>query len=165
MAREGYIGESLTALVTQATFAATDRVCRSIAEDARDTMHTAAAAATPSRTGIVRDSWLAHPIEHRGDVYEARIENPHWLAHLLAYGTQPHEIRPKGKRQGGKRAELTPEGPRAGAHVRGITAHHMPQIAVDTVAHTIKDTTYPAQRRFKADAELAIERAKRTHLR
>lgn len=161
-----YVGEGLDALVTEATLHATHELCRSIVEEAREVMWTTAQAATPSRTGAVRASWLPQPIwPHGPERWEARVTNDHWLAHLLNYGTESHEIRPRGRARGGKRALREGIGPRAGAHVRGIQAAHMTERAVDTVGAVIKDVTYGAQQRFKRDAEMAIERTKQTHLK
>ena len=160
--RSGYIGESLEALVTEATMAATHALERDIVETARDVLFTTAQAATPvGKTGAVRNSWLPQPIwPHGPDRWQATVRNDHWIAHLLNYGTEAHEIDPKRKR-----AETTPEGPRASAHVRGIRPHHMAEIACETTAQVIEPMTYPARQRWKREVEFAISRAKREQLR
>jgi hypothetical protein len=43
-----YVGDSLASLVTEASFAATDRSCRSIAQDAQEVMFHTSVAATPA---------------------------------------------------------------------------------------------------------------------
>lgn len=166
MAKSGYIGESLEALVTEASYEATSRVCREIVHQAQDVMLTTAQAATPSRYGTVRDSWIALPLNPHGPSrWGATIRNDHWLAHLLSHGTSAHEIKPKGTARGGKRALPERLGPRASAHVRGIEPHFMEQRAAHTAAVVIGDVSYPAQRRWAADMEMAIQRRKRTHLK
>ncbi len=158
--RVGYVGESLQALVSEATFEALHTVEREIVEQARVTMYDAARAATPARTGAVRHSWLPQPIwPHGPDRWEARVTNDHWLANILNYGSEAHIIRPRRKRA------LTEQiGPRADAHVSGVQPHHMAEHAIEAVRYTINETTFVAQERFKRDAEFAIQRRKRTHL-
>lgn len=159
------VGESLASLVTQATYDAVHKLEREIAHQAQDVMLTTAQAATPVRYGTLRDSWLALPLwPHGPDRYGATIRNDHWTAAMINYGTQAHDVRPKGRARGGKRALPEALGPRASAHVRGIQAHHMTEKAVDTVGAVIGDVSYPAQRRFKDEAEFAIARAKRERL-
>lgn len=127
-----YVGPSLTALVPESAIVATERTYRRIAEDVQGTMMRTAQAATPVRYSTVRDSWLAPMVERHGNRVEAKIRNPHWLAHLLEYGTQPHEIKPKNRR-----AEMTPEGPRADVHHPGFHGHHMAALAVDVAEGTL----------------------------
>jgi hypothetical protein len=159
MARGGtlhYVGDSLTALVPESVERLTHSLMRDICQTGRDVMFDTARASTPiGRTGAVANSWLAEPIEHHGERYETKIRNDHWLAHLLNYGTQAHEIRPKVRR-----ADLTPLGPRAGAHVSGIHPRHMVEHAVDVAAATLDPLTYSARERWKRDSEQAIQRAK-----
>ena len=147
-----YTGPKLTALASEAAIAITERTCRRIATDVQGTMMRTAQAATPVRYGTVRDSWLAPMVERRGQRVEARIKNPHWLAHLLEYGTQPHEIHPKNRR-----AELTPEGPRAGAHVAGIHAHHMAALAVDVAEGTLPFVPERALQEWKGEVDAIVE--------
>jgi hypothetical protein len=151
-----YLGESLAALVTDTTERLTHELMRDMAGTASRVLLDSAKVATPSRTAVVRNSWLSEGVTHEGNRYVARVRNDHWLAHLLSYGTSPHEIRPKTKR-----ALSEVAGPRAGAHVRGITAHHMPEVAVDTAAATIEPLSYPARTRWSREVELEINLQKR----
>ena len=151
-----YIGESLAALADAAVKEATDRCARRIAQQGQSTMHHAAREATPSRTGAVRESWIAHEIRHDAGVYEARIENDHWLAHLLQYGTEAHEIKPKHRR-----AISEAIGPRGGAHVRGITPAWMTEKAALETEATIQESTLSIREEWAKEVESAIETAKR----
>lgn len=119
-----YVGDSLSSLVTEASIAATDRASRSIAQETQRVMLDTARAATPVKSGATRDSWLAPMVERRGQRVEAKIQNTHWLAFLLEYGVQAHEIKPDERK-----AEMTPEGPRADVHHPGMRAHHMTALA------------------------------------
>jgi hypothetical protein len=153
-----YLGDSLRSLVTEATFEATDRLCRDIASEAREVMDTTARAATPARTGVVRDSWIAEPISHKGDRYETGVYNPHWLAWMLSTGAQPHEIFPeRGK------ALATPYGPRRDVHSPGFRGHRMPERAVETAEATLEPLTLTARERWARAGEFAAERAKARH--
>lgn len=146
-----YVGPSLASLVNEQVTRETDRLMRSISEQARDTMFTVAQAATPRRYGTTANSWVASPVKHRGDVYEAKVSNSHWVAFLLEHGVQEHEIFPEHRR-----AEMTPLGPRASAHHPGFRAHRMTQAAADTVRETISPLTWSARERWKREAELGI---------
>jgi hypothetical protein len=151
-----YVGDSLESLVTQATFDAVDRCCRNIASTARDTMDTVARVATPVRYGIVQNAWVAKSIRKEGERYSTGTENSHWLAWMLDVGAKPHEIFPEQRK-----AELTPEGPRARVpHHPGFTGHRMAERAVETTEAVLPSITTRARERFKAEAEFAIERAK-----
>jgi hypothetical protein len=154
-----YIGDSLRSLVSQASYDATDRTCRDISSEAREIMDTAARAATPAKTGVVRDSWIARPIRKEGQRYQTGTYNPHWLAWMLARGAQEHEIYP----EHGHRALSTPAGPREHVHSPGFRGHHMDERAVETAEALLPDVTTGARERWKADAELAIEAAKNVH--
>jgi hypothetical protein len=151
------IGQSLESLVTKATFEATDRAMAKIVRDTQRLMLDTAKAATPSRTGAVRDSWLATPIwPHGPERYEGRIQNSHWLAHLLNYGTEAHDVGPEHKK-----AIIEAEGPRARAHVRGIQPHHMIEKAALVAESTLQERTLPTRETWKLDVEGAIEIAKK----
>jgi hypothetical protein len=143
------IGDSLASLVTEASYAATDRAQRRIAEDVQGVMFHTAVAATPIRTGALRDSWLRPMVERMADRTEAKISNPHWAAQLIEHGAQPHEEKPKDRR-----SISTPEGERASVHHPGFEGRHMAAIAAQ-VAETVLPMT--AERAL----ELAVELGKR----
>ena len=156
------IGQSIESLVTKGTFEATNRAMAKIVRDTQTTMLDTARHATPSRTGAVRDSWIATPVwPHGPDRYEARIENSHRLVAWLNYGTQPHTIRPKGEAEGGKDALREPAGPRAEAHVSGIQPAHMVEKAALVAETTLQDRTLPTRETWKLECEAAIELAKK----
>jgi hypothetical protein len=133
-----YLGDSLLSLVPDDVFDATEDLMENIAHTAREVIFDTAIAATPvGRTGALRASWLAAPVSREGDRFTTSVFNPHWIGHLINYGTHDHEIDPKAKR-----ADLTPEGPRRRAHVRGIRPHHMIEHATETVRQTIEPMSY-----------------------
>lgn len=154
--RAKYVGDSLRGLVTEATYSATDRLRRDIASEAADILHTSAKAATPSRTGAVRNSWYTPELRHEFGAIIASARTDHWLSPLLAYGTQPHEIKPKRKR-----ALTEAAGPRGSAHVAGIQPHFMAERAVETVRATIDDRTVAMRERWAREVEANIELMKR----
>jgi len=158
MARYGYVGESLEALVTRTVKEATDRCARRIAQRGQDIMFETARDATPIRSGRTRDSWIRHEIEQRDSRLEGRISNSDPRALWLQYGTQEHEIRPKDRR-----ALREGIGPRAGAHVRGITAHHMTQRAALIAETSIGLASEQIRREWSAEVEAAIEQGKRNY--
>ena len=148
-----YVGESPQGLVTDSIERATKNMMRDIATQARDVMHTTAAASTPVRTGVVRESWIQEPIaegrdEEGRDRIEAKVSNSHWIAPMLNYGTEAHEIDPKQRR-----AELTPEGPRRRSHVSGIRPHHMIEHATSVAGAVIEPISYEQRTRWKLEVE------------
>lgn len=151
-----YIGESLASLVTHEVRAATDRLRDDIAREAQLTMYDAARAATPSRSGRTRDSWLPQHRRHEDGRIEARVSNTDDVAFWLNYGTAEHSIGPRRRR-----AIETPQGPRADVHVRGIEPHHMTEHAVEAAARTITETSLVARERWARDVEASIETSKR----
>lgn len=152
--------------MTDRTIERTHELMRDVAGEARSTLHAVATAATPvGRTGTLRESWLALPIKHEGDRYRTGVQSDHWLMPMIAYGTMPHEVRPRGRAAGGKRALPEALGPRANAHVRGIAPHFPAEKAIDVVSQTIRETTTVARERWKRDCEFAIARDKRERLR
>jgi hypothetical protein len=151
-----YIGDSLQSLVPDDLIDATYDLMEDITHTARSVLFDTARAATPvGRTGAVRESWLASPVSREGDRFTTSVFNDHWVANFLNYGTQAHEIDPKAKR-----ADLTPEGPRRRAHVRGIRPHHMIERATETLREVIEPMSYRDRVEWKYRAEQAIERAK-----
>jgi hypothetical protein len=154
-----YIGDSLQALVSPASYEAVDRAARDIASEARSVMHTAAAAATPVKSGAMRDAWIARTIRREGQRYSTGVMNPHWAAWMVSVGAQPHEIFP----EHGHRAVSTPAGPRASVDSPGFRGAHMDEKAVETAEAVLPDVTTAARERWKVDAESAIEAAKNVH--
>jgi hypothetical protein len=155
-----YIGDSLQSLVPDDLLDATHDLMEQITGTARSVMFDVARASTPvGKTGAVRASWLASPVSRENDGrWTTSVFNDHWVANFLNYGTQDHEIDPKAKR-----ADLTPEGPRRRAHVRGIRPHHMIEHATETVRQTIEPMSYRDTLAWKARSEQAIERYKARH--
>ncbi len=80
-----YVGESLAALVTRETFEATDRLLDDLSRSAQLTMYDTARELTPTRTGRMRNAWLAQPTSHRDNIREARISNDDPVAPLINY--------------------------------------------------------------------------------
>jgi hypothetical protein len=151
-----YVGQSLTSLVTEATYQATRSAARRIAQTGQDIMFEEARAATPSRTGRTRASWLKHEIEHRDDRLEGRVTNDDPTAVYLQYGTESHAIKPEHGE-----ALRTPQGPRADVHVSGIQPAHMTERAALVTEATISERSVPALETWKRECEEAIDLAKK----
>ena len=151
-----YAGESLAALVTRETFEATDRLLDDLSRSAQLTMYDTARELTPTRTGRMRNSWLAQPTSHRDDVREARISNDDPRAPLINYGTSEHIVK---ARPG--HALATPAGPREEVHVAGVEPRHMVEHAAEVAARTIQETSLPARERWRREVEESISLNKR----
>ncbi len=154
-----YIGESLEALVTEASRRRPITCARDHLAGALDDVHRRGGS-DARRQDRGRQSELARARDLARGRRLPDERREHALARApLNYGTQEHEIRPDHRR-----AETTPEGPRAGAHVRGITPRFMVEHAADTTAATIRETTTVARESWKAEVEFNISRAKRERL-
>jgi hypothetical protein len=151
-----YVGQSLTALVTEATKAATRSAARQIAQTGQDLMFEEATRATPVRTSHTRDRWLKQEIHERDDRHEARISNDDPVATYLQYGTPPHEIDARAHH-----AITESQGPRASAHVRGIEPHHMTEKAALVAEVSIHERSVPTLETWKRECEEAIDLAKK----
>jgi hypothetical protein len=151
-----YFGDSLTALVTEATKQATRAAARQIAQTGQDLMFEEARRATPVRTSHTRDRWLKQEIHERDDRHEARISNDDPVATYLQYGTPPHEIDARAHH-----AITESQGPRASAHVRGIEPHHMTEKAALVAEVSIGERSVPTLEAWKRECEEAIDLAKK----
>lgn len=130
-----YTGPSLAdALCPPAAFEAIDRACHDIVRTGEDIVHRTASAATPYKTGALRDSWLSMPVERIAGGYSGTVSNSHWLANIANYGSEAHVIRPDAKR-----AEAYPGAPHPSAviHHPGTEPQFMVERALDTLAATI----------------------------
>jgi hypothetical protein len=151
-----YIGDSLASLVTEASYAATDRAQRSIARDVQDVMFATAVAATPVKTGALRESWLKPMVERYASRTEAKIVNTHWSAQLLEHGAQAHDETPRDKR-----SITTPFGERASARNPGFRGYHMASKAAQVAETILPMTAEKPLRAYVSELESAIEASKR----
>ena len=149
-----YIGPDLAeALAPRAMDEVIRRTCHDVVRTGEDIMHRTAAAATPVRTGVVRDSWVTMPIERISGAYRGVVENDHWLAWILNYGAEAHVIKPDAKR-----AEAFAGGahPVAEVHHPGVEPHYMIERALDTLEATIGWSAEHDVRGFRDAWEAAI---------
>jgi hypothetical protein len=119
-------------------------------------MQRTASAATPSRTGATKESWVSMPVEHIAGRYRGVVSNAHWLAHVLNYGADPHVIKP---RRPGHRAEAWPGGEHPFAEVDhpGVRPHYMVEKALTTLVETIGWAAEPVLERFERELEAAMQ--------
>jgi Bacteriophage HK97-gp10, putative tail-component len=97
---------------------------------------------TPRVTGELAEGWEQLPVEvaeHGGErAYTSGTENRVWYAHLVNYGVEAHDLKPK--RAG---ALDTPEGPRASAEHPGHEGAYMLENAAANTDALIGEVAQP----------------------
>jgi hypothetical protein len=161
-----YVGQSITALVTEATHAATRSAERGIAASGGRRLYETAREATPVDSGATRDAWVMHGIEawqHEASGYEARVSNDHQpVVNFLEHGTKPHEI--TAKNSSGEVSWIDPlTGVRMhmkSVHHPGIEGHHMAARACVDLEANLPEVTRPHLEQWASECEAAIEGAR-----
>jgi hypothetical protein len=107
---------------------------------------------TPVHTGEVRDSWIVKPVRHERiggtDGYESGVESNHYRARWVEHGVNAHPERPKHRR-----AELTPEGPRAAVDHPGFPGAHPVASAAAWAEANFERITSPVAERWARETE------------
>lgn len=119
-----YTGGSLVHLFSrQTTRGPTRALLHGVARDAAQAMRDSAVAHTPRRTGRTAAGWrIVGERELPDGSIESGIVNRAPLAHILEYGTDPHEIKPRHA----EALDIPGAGePRASAEHPGTEGHHM----------------------------------------
>jgi hypothetical protein len=161
-----YVGTPITALISEATYAATRHAERAIVGSGGRRLYETAREATPVDTGTTRDAWVLHPIEawtHHASGYEARVSNSHNpIATFLEHGTKPHEI--GAKNPSGEVSWIDPlTGRRMFARSvmhPGAPGFHMAARACVDLEANLPEVTQPHLERWSAECEAAIDAAK-----